>query len=183
MELTARLKATKKKKGFTLIELMIVLAIIAILAIVLIPKASIFKGQAKNSGVTTNVNTVRAYLQTKIKSDGSYFTTDELQKDMINSFDLSSSGTDVQYSLIPNNTDSDNADKTLINPIDEKSASVVVSKSDPAAADLVPGSVVIVIKTETTTGTDTETTAETVTGYEVYGVDNGKNKISTFTVE
>lgn len=58
-----------KKKGFTLIELMIVLAIIAILAIVLIPKAGILKSSAKDTGVTTNVNTVRAFVETKAAND------------------------------------------------------------------------------------------------------------------
>lgn len=58
-----------RKKGFTLIELMIVLAIIAILAVVLVPKASIFKNQARNSGVSTNVNAVRAYLENKTEKD------------------------------------------------------------------------------------------------------------------
>lgn len=54
-----------KKNGFTLIELMIVLAIIAILAIVLVPKAAALKSTAKSSGVTTNVNSVRAFVETK----------------------------------------------------------------------------------------------------------------------
>ncbi|MFA9398243.1 MAG: type II secretion system protein [Clostridiaceae bacterium] len=51
------------KKAFTLIELMIVLAIIAILAAVLIPKAVTFKTEAKNAGVVTNVKTIRCYLE------------------------------------------------------------------------------------------------------------------------
>lgn len=61
-----------RKKGFTLIELMIVLAIIAILAVVLIPKAGLMKDNAKNAGVDTNVNTVRALLETKT-ADGTYY--------------------------------------------------------------------------------------------------------------
>jgi len=62
-----------RKKGFTLIELMIVLAIIAILAVVLIPKAGLMKDSAKNAGVTTNVNSVRALLESKT-ADGTYYS-------------------------------------------------------------------------------------------------------------
>lgn len=54
------------KKGFTLIELMIVLAIIAILAVVLIPKAGQMKDNSRNAGVTTNVNAVRGILEAKV---------------------------------------------------------------------------------------------------------------------
>lgn len=62
------------KKGFTLIELMIVLAIIAILAVVLIPKAGLMKDNARNAGINTNVNSVRAVLETKV-SDSNYLGT------------------------------------------------------------------------------------------------------------
>lgn len=58
----------KRKKGFTLIELMIVLAVIAILAIVLVPKIGSTKKEARNAGVTTNVRAVQAYLENKLDS-------------------------------------------------------------------------------------------------------------------
>jgi type IV pilus assembly protein PilA len=78
------MKNLSKKKGFTLIELMIVLAIIAILAVVLVPKAGVFKKQTKAQGVVTNVNVVRAYLETKTgdkKLDNAALLTS-----MVNSF-------------------------------------------------------------------------------------------------
>lgn len=60
----------KKKRdgGFTLIELMIVIAVIGILAIVLIPKVGTIKTQAKSSGIDTNVRTVEGYIQSRISS-------------------------------------------------------------------------------------------------------------------
>ncbi|MFL0195446.1 type II secretion system protein [Clostridium sp. WILCCON 0269] len=87
----------KKKKGFTLIELMIVLAIIAILAVVLIPKSQIFKNNSKNAGVITNVNTVRAYLETKVTNTSginAYLTTADLTSAFAGAFNTGSSSTD-----------------------------------------------------------------------------------------
>lgn len=54
------------KKAFTLIELMIVLAVIAILVVVLIPKAGQMKDNSRNAGVSTNVNAVRGVLEAKV---------------------------------------------------------------------------------------------------------------------
>lgn len=56
----------KKDGGFTLIELMIVIAVIGILAIVLVPKVGTIKTQAKGAGLDTNVRVVEGYVQTKI---------------------------------------------------------------------------------------------------------------------
>ena len=57
------------KKGFTLIELMIVLAVIAILAVVLVPKAGFMKDEARSAGVYTNQRAIVGYLETKTGKD------------------------------------------------------------------------------------------------------------------
>ncbi len=56
----------RKDSGFTLIELMIVIAVIGILAIVLIPKVGQVKTQAKSAGIDTNMRSVEGYVQSKI---------------------------------------------------------------------------------------------------------------------
>ena len=56
----------KKDGGFTLIELMIVIAVIGILAVVMVPKVGSIKSQAKSSGVDTNVRAVEAFVQSRI---------------------------------------------------------------------------------------------------------------------
>jgi len=56
----------QKDGGFTLIELMIVIAVIGILAIVLVPKVGAFKTQAKTAGLETNLMTVQGYVESRI---------------------------------------------------------------------------------------------------------------------
>ncbi|MGE5473709.1 MAG: prepilin-type N-terminal cleavage/methylation domain-containing protein [Ignavibacteriales bacterium] len=50
----------KENKGFTLIELTIAIAIIAILAVLIIPRAGGIKDQARISGIYTNLRTASA---------------------------------------------------------------------------------------------------------------------------
>ncbi|CAA7601562.1 prepilin-type N-terminal cleavage/methylation domain protein [Acididesulfobacillus acetoxydans] len=56
----------RKDDGFTLIELMIVIAVIGILAIVLVPKFAGVKTSAKLVGVTTNVHELDTYITSQI---------------------------------------------------------------------------------------------------------------------
>lgn len=54
----------KKKKGFTLIELMAVIAIIAILAAVLVPTVSGYINRAKKTAIITQVRNVISAVET-----------------------------------------------------------------------------------------------------------------------
>ncbi len=77
----------KKDSGFTLIELMIVIAVIGILAVVLVPKVGTVKTQAKAAGVDTNMRAVQGYVQSKINgwaNEGKTIT--EVNADIIATF-------------------------------------------------------------------------------------------------
>lgn len=58
----------KNKKGFTLIEIMIVIAIIGILAIVLIPRIGSMRDSAKLAGIDTNMRVAEGIAQSLLNS-------------------------------------------------------------------------------------------------------------------
>ncbi len=58
----------RKDEGFTLIELMIVIAVIGILAVVLVPRVGGIKTAAKSAGIDTNIRAVQAYAESRITS-------------------------------------------------------------------------------------------------------------------
>lgn len=77
----------KKDRGFTLIELMIVIAVIGILAIVLVPKVGMVKTQAKTAGIETNMRAVEGYIQSNInKWANSGKTIAQVNADIIAAF-------------------------------------------------------------------------------------------------
>lgn len=65
----------RKDEGFTLIELMIVIAVIGILAVVLMPKMGQVKTLAKLTGVETNFRSVTNVLQGGNFTDNASVTT------------------------------------------------------------------------------------------------------------
>lgn len=157
-----------KKKGFTLIELMIVLAIIAILAIVLIPKAGILKSSAKDTGVTTNVNTVRAFVETKAAND-SYLNS----SDMYGQIKAKFTGDNIITNPLTKSNTIPSSDTTndVINI--GTSYSIVVSDKDSVS-----------IPTDAPTSTTQDNSKGTVfvyvynNGYAVFGVNSDKQVVN-----
>lgn len=149
-----------KKKGFTLIELMIVLAIIAILAVVIVPKSGIFKNQAKNAGVITNVNTVRAYLESKT---GDSFISVVSDSDSDETNDLTS--------VLENAFDSTATAEKLDNPFNSSDNAITVIEKDDEAPTT---SGTVVVEVDDTTGSEK---------YIVYGIDNAGAPTSKFEIK
>lgn len=127
----------KKDGGFTLIELMIVIAVIGILAVVLVPKVGTIKTQAKGAGIDTNMRMVEGYVQSRISSWGNAnsITSDNIATELENSFNQGS-------------------DK-IKNPFTPDSASV--SQGAVAAVDENPALYIL----DTSSGTDETSASET----------------------
>ena len=115
------IKSLMKKKAFTLIELMIVLAVIAILAVVLIPRAGASRTEARLAGVTTNVNSVRSFLEARTGARFINVATD-LDKAIKTAFE----------------------EDELENPLDDSKDPYVVSSDTPDSPE--PGRVVVIVK-------------------------------------
>ncbi len=59
-------KGRRNKKGFTMIELMIVITVIGILAIVLLPRIAGVRDEARSSGVEANMRSVQGAFELEI---------------------------------------------------------------------------------------------------------------------
>lgn len=92
----------KKDEGFTLIELMIVIAVIGILAIVLVPKVGTIKTQAKSAGIDTNVRMVQGYVQSRITYWNDHASANTvIARDIANAF---KSGTETMKNPLSTNS-------------------------------------------------------------------------------
>lgn len=174
---------TIKKKGFTLIELMIVLAIIAILAVVLIPKSGIFKSQSKNTGVTTNVNTVRAYLETKTSDAtgaNTYLPKTKLETALQNAFNLSASN-------VPDGSESNNE---LVNPFDKANEPIHVNDKTTSTENnttttntKIPSSVASILSSKGSADEGAVVIDVYADGYVLYGIDNSGSVMQVYVVK
>ena len=75
-------KMKNKKRGFSLVELMIVMAIIALLSVVLIPRMSFAPERAEIAGVITDFRSFETAVRGTIIAKGNLPTAGDLERDL-----------------------------------------------------------------------------------------------------
>lgn len=182
-----------RKKGFTLIEIMIVLSIIGLLSIILVPKVGVIKLQSKNNSVSTNVILVRTYLENRCAKDSSAYKTavnGNQTKDQALTVILKNIETDMDSNFSGSNS--------LINPFNNSksitkdlsgNSSVLLSYSPNAlpkdndeiannstlpAGENVKGNVVIIVY---------GSSGDKVGGYALYGIDSDGKIVNPYIIK
>ncbi len=77
-------KCTKDKKGFTLIELVVVIAVLGVLATLVIPKVVGVKRDAEGKADSANERLIRNALERYYATEGKYPTTSEGLEKLVN---------------------------------------------------------------------------------------------------
>jgi len=98
-----------KRSGFTLIEMVGVLAVIAILAALLVPKILAAIQESRMTGVVGTLNSVKAATMSYFAKNGGFTADDAFDKTMIAAGDLDSPfktriGTDWKCDVVPAGT-------------------------------------------------------------------------------
>ncbi|WP_411682449.1 prepilin-type N-terminal cleavage/methylation domain-containing protein [Clostridium thailandense] len=184
-----------RKKGFTLIEIMIVISIIGLLSIILIPKVSAIRVQSKNKNVSANVLLVRTYLENRSGKDGISYqvatnagkTTEQALVTILNSV-----GTDMTSNFSGSNA--------LINPFNGNS-SIIYSKGSIANKVLSSVSGVMAYYcTDTLPSSNNDINNNTIfpkgsdlsgnvivviysTGYVLYGIDDSGQIVNVYIIK
>ena len=176
MDMLNKMNKRRKDQGFTLIELMIVIAVIGILAIVLVPKVGTIKTQAKGAGIETNVRMVQGYLQSKASKwvDQKDTTENVVAKDIYNAFN--NSGDNEKMKNPFSQKDSIGVDTGLVTgapALATDNALQIRTSFSPTDATVSHGATVVVVPTSTATGTVNLT---------VYGLDNAGAVATTVVV-
>ncbi|MDP4089596.1 MAG: type II secretion system protein [Bacillota bacterium] len=178
----------RNKKGFTLIELMIALSVIAILSVVVIPNVGSVKTESKNQSVAANTLLVRSYLENRSGKDSIAYATS------INSGSTSTAVLTGLLKIIGDAmTEYFSASNTIQNPFNYIS-SINYSASSAASNNSTSASVVLGCNSIDSLPADNNAvitalpsgknfTGDVVaviysTGYVVYGIDNSGNMVN-----